>query len=121
MGAVMCLGYYAWGNDVSGNVLDSLALRVRIWPSLLLFTNLSISYGIIMQCSIKALERGAPEVKTGTTRALLRLGLALAVILVAVGIPYFNEFADIFAAVALVGLNYLLPLSCYWALRAEQR
>lgn len=115
---VMCMGYWAWGNDVEGNVLDSMdGWRVAVSRALL-SVNLVISYGIMMQVSVGSLTEsiGLQGRASGIT---LRLVLAAIACLSAVVVPYFNEFIDLTSACTVVVVNYLLPFACFWTLQAR--
>jgi len=115
---VMCMGYWAWGNNVEGNVLDSMTGWMVTASRALLSVNLIISYGIMMQCSVGSLTdslglEGRPK------GIALRLTLAIIACLCAVVVPYFNEFIDLTSACTVVVVNYLLPFVCFWTLRAR--
>jgi len=116
---IMCLCYYAWGDDVKGNVMDSIPEAygwMRPLADGLLSVHLVIAYGVMMRASLEPFGiKGC-----GTWAVAMRLGLAIVVAAIATGIPCFNEFIGLVAAVTLVFCNYVLPFACYWKLRSQR-
>jgi hypothetical protein len=115
---VMSVCYWAWGDHVKGNVLDSMTGTLALVAKLLLFTNLTLSYGIFMQCVSSALSFSC-GITTRAGDAALKIGLGLLVCGIAVLVPFFNEIIDLLSAVSVVTLCFYMPLISFYSLRRK--
>jgi len=117
---VMCFCYYVWGDGVKGNVMDSIPEAdgwMRPLADSLLSVHLVVAYGIMMRASLEPFGIEG----CSAWAVAMRLGLAIAVAVIAVEIPFFNEFIGLVSAVTLVFCNFVLPFACYWSLRPQWR
>jgi len=121
LGVIMGLSYFAWGNDVTGNVLDSLVPpTLANIARLLLSVNVVIAYSIMMQCTTTALSESV-AIQEGCRKHILRIIAVVLTTAVAAFLPCFNEFIALVSAMTVVGCNYIVPVVCYWTLRAQEQ
>jgi len=120
-GFIMGISYFAWGNNVAGNVLDSLVpVPLANIATLLLCVNVMIGYSMMMQCTTAGLSESA-GIQEGCWKNVLRIGAAMLTTVVATFLPCFNEFIAVVSAITVVACNYIIPPVCYWTLRAREQ
>lgn len=113
------LGYYAWGNAVSGNVLSDMTDPVTGLPlisgmvlSVAILLNLMVTFPILGNVVINAFEAAA-----GTSYSLpIRIGVVFLSIIIGLLCPYFLEVIGVIAAIGIVCMSVFIPIPCAWKL-----
>jgi len=111
------LGYYGWGERVTGNVLESMRMPdgSKMPEGLVLasavIANLSVTFPIIMICVYRAAE----DKVLGHYSPLTRLVLLFITLLVGLFVPYFLAFFGLLASV--LGVFFVFsPIALHFAL-----
>jgi len=116
--SVGLVGYYGWGNDVAGNVLDSMVnpdgtkMLAGRALALAVMANLFVTYPIIMSCVSLAAESYCG----GKYNATLRIILLAITAAIAMFCPSFLAILTLQASTVCTMSMTLIPLGVFWKL-----
>jgi len=117
-GAVGMVGYWGWGNDVSGNVLDSMvdADGERMFAGVVLsaavIANLFVTLPILMNAVAVAAEGRC----AGEYSPPLRLGLLTVAVVVGLFSPFFLQVLTLIGSTIGTIMLTFFPMMVYWKL-----
>mmetsp|Transcript_59085 Transcript_59085/g.183203 ORF Transcript_59085/g.183203 Transcript_59085/m.183203 type:complete len:510 (-) Transcript_59085:66-1595(-) len=131
-------GYFGWGRQVEGNVLESMCdypgcpgiapkghapgakWFVGYVLSLAVVSNLMVTIPVVLYCVFKVLEAQCGQLLSShAVNGTMRLSVVLGAVSLAVYVPYFVEVLAVIATVLLVNQQIFVPVAVTFALKRQ--
>ncbi|KAG1449473.1 hypothetical protein G6F56_008631 [Rhizopus delemar] len=114
-------GYWSYGRDTLSPVYNSLpdgagkmcAMIVMTIHVILAIPIYTTSFSLEMEKWTNATDERLGKVKAWFVRAIIRTCCMAILVILAIFVPYFDDFMSLVGALANCGLVFLLPVLCY--------
>lgn len=116
------LGYYGFGDEVKGTVLESMVnpdgskMIAGIALAGAVIANLVVTFPLLLVC----VYRGMEAAFFGSYSAVLRIFLCLLALATGLFLPFFLEILSLIGSVLGVAVGIFCPVVCYWSLALDE-
>lgn len=118
------LGFFGWGNQVKGNVLQSMVNEdgsptvQGLMLSIAVIANLFVTFPIVMSIVSRAMEA---NLVGGLYSYTVRVCLFMVSLLIGLFVPFFLDFLTLIGAVLGVVVGGFMPVAVYWAMAGTKQ
>lgn len=114
-------GYWAYGRETSSPIYNSLpegagqlvAIIVMTIHVILAIPIYTITFSLEFEEFLKISDEKTGKVKAWIIRSIIRTACMAVLVILAIFIPYFDNFMALIGALSNCGLVFLLPVMCY--------